>query len=120
MVQKRCCRRKRQGPMAKKCCYNGFGMSFFFFSFFFFLFFLSHASSGHMLKQKSTHSFFVHGHSSWSTFGFTPKEGPKDFVNRFIQQIGPCKLDRQVGPWKRPSFLVRLHGPWCKSALRKY
>ena len=125
--QKRCCGRKRQGPITKKYCYNEIlvnvlwgredeakrrqrnGQTWFFFL-------LKTALFGHILKE-SAHSLF----GAWSFLlvhiRFTPSERPEDFVKRFFWEIGPWKLDHQVGPWKKTIFMVRLHGPWCKPAL---
>jgi hypothetical protein len=43
---------------------------------------------------------------------FTPSEGPKIFINDLLRKQ-TMKLDHG----KRPSSMVRLHGPWCKLAL---
>ena len=45
--------------------------------------------------------------------GFTPNEEPKGFVKWFYKE-----LDHEVGPWRRPSSIVWLHGLWCKPTLR--
>jgi len=55
--------------------------------------------------------FMVHGHSSRSTI--TPSEGPKGFIT-ILQEIGPWKLDHE----KRPSSMVRLHGPTSWSIVK--
>ena len=76
------------------------------------------------IQRKSTHSFF----GAWSFFlvhiQFTPSEGPCNVAQRLykviFEEIKPLKLDHQVGLWKKPSFMVRLHGPWCKPTLQGY
>ena len=61
--------------------------------------------------QKHRH---VHFFGAWSfllvQIRFTPSEGPKSFVNCFFKEIGPWKVNHQVGPWKKAIF----HGPLCK------
>jgi hypothetical protein len=122
--QKRCSRRKRQGPMVRKSCYNKILLNFFrgrededkrkqrmvkleFFSKLLFL---------EIFKKKSTHSQF--GAGSFLHIQFTPTEGPEDFVYQFL-----INRTMEGEPWKsnrgkRPSSIVQLHGPWCKLALR--
>ena len=45
---------------------------------------------------------------------FTPSERPKSFVKCFLKEIGPWSLTMKSDHGQRPSFMVRLHGPWCK------
>jgi len=119
--QKRCSCRKKQGPMAKKYCYNKILMVFLFWgrededkrrrkngqtsNFFSELPFLD------IYYKKSAHSLY----GAWSFLfvhiQFTPSEGPKGFVNCFFfyKKIRPWKLDHE----KRPSF----HGPTSWSML---
>jgi hypothetical protein len=64
--------------------------------------------------------FLVHGHSSWSTFNSHLVRGPKTFYNWFFlrnwtMEVGPWKSDHE----KRPSYVVRLHGPWFKPTLSR-
>ena len=113
--------------MAKKCCYSKVLMKFFvgkrgwrqdkrtvkldFLSFFLCkIAFLGHICI-YFLKTRSL--FWCLGHSSWSTFGFTPSERPKGFVNCFFQEIKLWKLEHG----KRPYSMILLHGPWCKLTL---
>ena len=57
------------------------------------------------MSKKSARSFF----GAWSFLlvhiRFEPGKGPKDFVN-------------WVFMGERSSSMVRLHGPWCKLALK--
>ena len=48
---------------------------------------------------------------------FTPSEGPKDFVNRFFKKSDCGFWTIKSDHGKRPSSMVRFHGPWCKPAL---
>jgi len=54
----------------------------------------------------------VPSHSSWSTFRLHLMRGPKPLLTIFLRNQ---TID--VGPKKRPSSMVRFHGPWCKHAL---
>ena len=83
--------RKRQGPMAEKCCHNNIFVIFFFFggggrrkdedmrrqengqTWFFFQ---KYYFGEYIQKNQRTH-FLVHGHSSWSTFGVYLVRGPR-------------------------------------------
>ena len=117
--QKRCYGEKRQGPMVEKCCHYKFWiyiwkekmktredkrmvkLEFFKTTIF-----------GHILK-KWAHSLF----GAWSFLlvhiQYTPSENSKGFVNWICLGIGAWKLDQWIGPWKRPSSMVWLHGPRC-------
>ena len=123
--QKRCSSSKRQGPMAKKYCYNKILMIFFLrtrrwrqekskeWSN---LNVLKTAPFVSILKTK-THSLF----GAWAFLlvhiWFTPSEGPKCFVNWFSKKLGHGSWTTKSDHGKRPSSVVRLHGPWCKLAL---
>ena len=54
----------------------------------------------------------VHGHSSWSTFALHLVKGPRLSI-LISWEVGPWKLDH----WKRPSSMIRLHGPFVKWPL---
>ena len=77
-------------------------------------FFLFHNYIFGYISKKWRHSLF----GAWSFFLvyilFTPSEGPKGFENWFFKKSDheswTIKLDRG----KRPSSMVRLHGPWWK------
>ena len=67
----------------------------------------------HILRKNSTFTFWcmvipLDPHSV-----VTPNEKPKDFVKWFFSNNGPRKLDHNG---RRPSSMVRLHGPQCKHA----
>jgi hypothetical protein len=105
--QKRCSRRKKQGPMAKKWCYNTFfgkeniktreykriqenGQTWLI---------VFKTSLFSTYQKKSTHSLF----GAWSFLlihiCFTPSEGPKNFINWFTlrnQTMGNNHLPRSM------------------------
>ena len=124
--QHMCSSRKRQRPMAKKCCYNKIWMKYFFLGrrgwrqektrewSNLILFPFKTAFFWHILKKISTFTF-----GAWSFLlvhlWFTPSEEPKGFVKLiFFIKIKPWKSDHG----ERPSSMVQVHGPWCKLALR--
>ena len=57
--------------------------------------------------QKYQHiHFWVHGHSSWSTFGLHLVRGPR-LSKLYFQEVGPWKLAHELIPLKKAIF----HGP---------
>ena len=116
-----CGGRGKRGPMKEKCCYKSNfdelflgeekmeenGQSW--------LYCFKIVLLGHILQIQHI-CFMVHGHSSWSTFGLHLVRVQR-LCKLIRKQIGPWKLDHHVGPRKRPSSMVWLHGPWCKPAL---
>ena len=65
-------------------------------------------------KNQHIHNL-VHGNSSWFTFGLHLVRSPKALWFDIVRN-----RTMEVGPWKRPSSMVRFHGPWCKPALLSY
>ena len=124
---------KRQGPVIEKCCLNNVLMICLFCGggiededtwrqkndqTWFFI--PSHLPfEGIFFLNQHIH-FFVHGHSSWSTFTLHLVRGPNDFIIWILRNH-----TMEVGPWswdhgKRPSSMVRFHCPWCKPALSQH
>ena len=126
--QKRRFGRKGKGLWPRKCWYNDFLMIFLFEKwrqektrewsnmFFLSIYYLSFQNYPFWTCIKKKISTFVFG--AWSFMlvhiQFTPSEGPKDFINLYFWRNRTVK----VGSWRKPSSMVRLHGPWCKLALR--
>ena len=94
--QNRFSSRKRQGPVAERCCYNNIWMNLllgkevedkrrqhsgqnltFYFIVLFYILFLSKLMFCGIYLENQHIRFWVHGHSSWSTFGLHPMRGPK-------------------------------------------
>ena len=65
--------------------------------------------------EKKTHSLSGALSFLLAYVRFTCSEGPKGFVNWNFKEIGPWKLDHQIGPWEKAIF---FHGPGCKPTLR--
>ena len=72
---------------------------------------------GHIFKNFSTFTF-----GAWPFFlvhiWFTPSEGPKGFVNRFIKISDHGCWATKSDHGKRLSSILRFHVPWCKLSLR--
>ena len=121
---------KKQGPMVERCYYNDvliFNFDFFkknwggfFFSFQNCLFWTYIKSSPRSLFGACSF-LLIH-------IGFTPSEGPKGFLNRFLKKpnYGSWTMKSYHESWTTKSYprkrpppsLIRLHGPWCKPTLR--
>ena len=61
----------------------------------------------------------MHGHSSSFTFSLHIVRDPKAFINWFFKRSDHESWTMESDHGKRPSSMVRLHGPWCKPALRR-
>ena len=63
------------------------------------------------ILEKSAHSLF----GAWSFLlihiWFTPSEGSQGFVNWFLRKSDHGSWTTKSDPEKRPSSMVRLHGP---------
>ena len=70
-----------------------------------------------MYKIKSTHSIFGARSFFLVHIQFTPNEGPNGFANFFSKKSDDGSWTIKSDYGKRPSSMVRLHGPWCKLAL---
>jgi hypothetical protein len=72
------------------------------------------------IYQKNQHiRFLVHGHSSWFTFGLHLVRGAKSLDIDFLEKLDHESWTMKSDDRKRPSTMIRLHGPWCKPTFRR-